>query len=67
MIRLLIGVSGSIALVMFIWGGFTWITAAGNADRVKKGRQIFTWSVIGLILIFGSYAILNAIFQIVRT
>jgi hypothetical protein len=27
-------------------------------DKVKKGKQIFVWATIGLVVIFGSYAFL---------
>ena len=55
------GVVGSIALVMFIYGGFTWMTAAGNAEAVTKGRNIIIWAAIGLIVIFSAYALVNFI------
>src|SRR5512142_1273520 len=57
--RGLMGLSGSFALLMFVYGAFVWVTSGGNMDKVKKGKQIFTWAVIGLIIIFGSYAFLS--------
>ena len=53
------GIVGSIALAMFLYGGFLWLTAAGNPDRIKKGKEIIIWSVLGLGLIFGSYILVN--------
>jgi len=35
-----------------IYGGFNWMTAAGNAEKVEKGKQILVWATIGLIVIF---------------
>jgi hypothetical protein len=57
-----LGIVGSIALVMFIYGGFTWMLAAGNAEAVSKGKNILIWSVIGLVIIFFSYALLQFVF-----
>jgi len=54
-----LGIVGSIALVMFIAGGLTWMTAAGNPDKVKKGKDIIVWSVIGLAVIFLAYALVQ--------
>jgi len=54
-----LGVVGSIALAMIIYGGFTWMMSAGNKDEVKKGRETITWASLGLILIFTAYAIVN--------
>jgi uncharacterized membrane protein YjfL (UPF0719 family) len=50
-------------LALFVYGGFTWMTAAGNTKRVDQGRQILTWATIGLIVIFLSYAILSFVMQ----
>jgi hypothetical protein len=61
-IKAVLGVVGSIALVMFIYGGFMWMTAAGNQERVTKGKEILIWATIGLIVIFTSYALVSFIF-----
>ena len=52
-----LGIVGIIALIMFVYGGLLWMTAAGNAQRVDKGKDLFIWSIIGLVVIFSSYAI----------
>jgi len=52
-----LGVVGSIALLMFVYGGLTWMTSSGNDEKVKKGRDIILWSAIGLVVIFMSYAL----------
>lgn len=62
-IKTSLGVVGAIALLMFIFGGFLWMTAGGASDKVKKGRDILVWATLGLALIFSSYAILNFIFD----
>jgi len=54
-----LGVVGSIALVMFIFGGFVWMTAAGNEQKVGKGKDILTWATLGLVVIFASYALVK--------
>lgn len=57
--RIILALSGSLALLMFIYGGFMWLTAAGVAARVDKGKQILIGAVIGLIIIFGAVTIVN--------
>lgn len=54
-----LGIVGSIALVMFIYGGFVWMTAMGASDKVTKGKDIIIWASIGLIVIFSAYAMVN--------
>lgn len=55
------GVVGSIALLMFVYGGLVWMTSSGNADKVKKGRDILIWSAIGLVVIFSAYALVRVV------
>ncbi|MCG2695469.1 pilin [Candidatus Parcubacteria bacterium] len=62
-ISALLGIVGSIALVMFIYGGFTWMTAAGNSEQVAKGKNIIVWAAIGLVVIFASYALVRFVIQ----
>ena len=58
-----LGIVGSIALLMFIYGGFVWMMAAGNQEMVTRGRNILMWAAIGLIIIFSSYALVKFVFQ----
>ncbi len=40
-----------ILMPLFItWGGLKIITAGGNAESVKKGREIIVWTIIGVIM-----------------
>ncbi len=58
-INSILGLVGSVALVMFIWGGFQWMTAAGNSDKIEKGRATLMWAALGLVIIFSSYALVS--------
>ena len=58
-----LGLSGAVSLVMFILGGFSWMTAGGNEEKVKKGRDTLIWASLGLVVIFSSYAVLKTIFE----
>lgn len=63
LIQAALGVSGTIALAFFIWGGFLWLTSQGNTDKIKKGRDTLIWAAIGLAIIFSGYTLTNAIMQ----
>jgi len=56
-VRMLTGGAGMIAFLMFIYGGFQWLTAAGNPEKIKKGRDILVWSILGLVVMFSAYII----------
>lgn len=61
LIQGVLGLSGSIALVFFVWGGLIWLTSQGNADKIKQGRNTLTWATIGLAVIFSAYTLTNAV------
>jgi len=58
-----IGIMGSLALLVFVVGGFLWLTAAGREEQIKKGTQTMVWAAIGIVVIFSSYAIISLVLQ----
>ncbi|MDD4996115.1 MAG: TrbC/VirB2 family protein [Patescibacteria group bacterium] len=54
---------GVIALVMFIVGGITWMTSGGSAEKIKKGKDTLVWAILGMGLVFFSYAITRFIIE----
>ena len=59
LVRFLLGLVGALMLVMFIYGGFTWMLAQGDSKKVDSAKKILTNAVIGMVLIMFSYAILS--------
>lgn len=55
-------VSIPLVTIMILLGAFQLLTAAGNEDRIKRGRRTITWAIVGLavILIAGGIATLVA-------
>ena len=58
-INVAMGLLGIIAVVIILIGGFRWMTAAGNDEKVKEAKKLITAGVIGLIIILTAYAIAN--------
>ena len=54
-------VAGIIIFFMIVFGGFTIIANAGNKDKAKDGSKIITSAIIGLLVLFGSYWIIQII------
>lgn len=50
-----------LALVYLIWGGIIWLTSGGDKEGVAGARNRIIAAIIGLILIFLSYVILNLV------
>jgi len=53
---------GVIFLVLVIWGGYDWMFAGGNEEKVTKAKQRIKMAVNGLIIILLAYIITNFIF-----
>ncbi len=58
-LRAFFGILGSLALLMFIYGGFTWLTSGGAAEKIQKGKDTMVWAVLGIAITFAAYAIVN--------
>lgn len=56
-----IGVIGILAVVMMMWGGFHYITAAGNPTKMAQGKETINGSIIGLILALTSFLLLRTV------
>ncbi len=52
-----LGFVGVIFMVLLIYGGFIWMTAGGNEEKVKKANGILMSSVFGLIIVLSAYVI----------
>lgn len=63
-IKIFTGISGSFALLMFMYGGFLWVTSAGNMDKVKHGQKAIVNASLGLVIIFTAYGIIANIFKV---
>lgn len=57
----LLGVIGILAVAMIVYGGFRWITAAGNPGRIQAAKEIITSAIIGLVLALTSVLLLRTI------
>lgn len=55
---------GIIAVVIILLGGFKWMTAAGNEDKVAEAKKLIIAGVIGLIIILCAFAIVTFVVNI---
>ncbi len=52
-----------VAVVIWIFGWFTILTAAWDDEKVKKGRDYIIYMVLGLILIFIAWSIVQLVIE----
>jgi len=50
---------GALAFIVFLWGVFEFVLHAGDETKRKEGKQAILWGIIGLVIIFGAYGIIN--------
>jgi len=66
-IQIFLGLLGVIALGFILYGGFIWMTAAGNQEKIAKAKKILINAAIGLAIILSAFAIvtflINAIIE----
>lgn len=60
-LRIAIGISGGIAFLMIVYGGFVTMTSAGNPEQLTNGKEIITSAIAGLLMIIFSVVILKII------
>jgi len=49
----------AVAFVLFVWGVYEFIAHAGDETKRTEGRKAIMWGLIGLVIIFGAYGIIN--------
>lgn len=47
------------ASLIFVWGVFKFIAYAGDEHKRAEGRSSILWGIVGLVIIFGVYGLLN--------
>ncbi len=56
-VNVMFGFLGILAIVIILWGGFRWLTSGGSEEKIGEAKKIISAGVIGLVIIFISYAI----------
>lgn len=66
-IRVALGFLGVIAVVIILLGGFKWMTAGGNDDKVKDAKKLIFSGIIGLVIIISAFAIASFVIDSIVT
>lgn len=56
-VMILLGLVGTIFIVLIIYSGFKWMTSGGNEKEITAAKDTLRSSTIGLIIIVLAYAI----------
>ena len=50
---------GIVFMILIIYGGFIYMTAGGDEQKITKAKDILKGAAIGMIIILSAYAIAN--------
>lgn len=67
LVRAMLGLSGAIALFVFVWSGMMMMLAAGDAKKIGKAKESLTWATIGLVVIFTAYTLVYTLVTALST
>lgn len=56
-INWVLGILALIAVIMVLIGGFRWMTAGGNEEKVDGAKKLLLAAVIGLVIIMAAWGI----------
>ncbi len=62
-ISAVLGLLGVIFLILIIFAGYNWMTAAGEEEKVTKAKDTLTRAIIGLVIIICAYLITIFVFS----
>lgn len=57
----ILGITGAIAVLFIIYGGFRYITASGNQGQMETAKNILVKAIIGLAIIVIAYVIAGVV------
>ena len=61
--RWILGIVGALALAMFIYGGVIFLISGGSSEKIGQARKIIVAAVVGLIIVFASYIIIQFVLK----
>lgn len=59
-----LGLLALVAVIFVIYGGYIWLTAAGNEERITKAKKILINATIGIVIVLLSWTIVNYILKL---
>ena len=58
-INTILGLVGSLSIVMIVYAGIQYVISAGDSGKVAKAKNIIIYAIVGLLIAVFSYTIVN--------
>lgn len=62
-VKIFLGVIGITMVILMVFGGYLWMTAGGNEEKITKAKKIIGNAIIGLIIVIMAYGISYFVIQ----
>ena len=62
---ILLDIIPPVAILMLVIGGVMFLAAAGNPETIGKAKKIITATILGLVIIFSAWLIINTFLMFV--
>lgn len=49
---------GTVTVFLIVYAGILFVTSGGDQKKVQSARQVITYALIGLVIVFSSFAII---------
>lgn len=60
-LNFLLSITGILSLIMLVIGAIMYLTSAGDSDRISKGKDIFKYSLLGVIIAMSAMILVQQI------
>ncbi len=57
--NVIFGILAGIAFISVVYGGFKYVISQGEPDKLGKAKDIIMYSLIGLVIAFSAFGIVN--------
>lgn len=65
-VNVLLFIVGGISVIMIIVGGLLYVTSAGDSGGVTRAKATLTYAIVGLVVSFLAFAIVNFVFGLIK-
>ncbi|MFA6919158.1 MAG: hypothetical protein WC244_03570 [Patescibacteria group bacterium] len=66
LVKAILSLLGVVAILIVLYGGFKWMTAAGDEGKVDGAKKLIISGIIGIIIVVAAYAIASFVLSAIQ-
>ncbi|MCX6745536.1 MAG: pilin [Candidatus Parcubacteria bacterium] len=64
-IKIVLSITGALFVILFIYGGFVWLTSTGNPEKIGKAKKAVSFAVVGALIVVAAYSITTYVVSLI--